>query len=82
MLGSVAIIRSEKYKDKECYTIDNLLSPYFLVGNKSQYTIEKDSGLLLKDISDGVTYEREYEFNNVEDSIFEEPDINQYTIQK
>lgn len=82
LMGSVAFIRSEKYKDKECYTINNLISPYFLVGNKSQYTIEKDSGLLLKDISDGVTYEREYEFNNVEDSIFEEPDINQYIIQK
>ena len=82
LLGSVAIIRSETYKDKRCYTIDNLLSPYFLVGDKCQYTIEKDTGLLLKDITDGVTYEREYEFNNVEDSIFEEPDINQYIIQK
>lgn len=81
LLGSVAIIRSETYKDKRCYTIDNLLSPYFLVGDKCQYTIEKDTGLLLKDITDGVTYEREYEFNNVSDSIFVEPDINQYTIQ-
>ena len=82
LLGSVAIIRSETYKDKRCYTIDNLLSPYFLVGDKCQYTIEKDTGLLLKDITDGVTYEREYEFNNVSDSIFVEPDINQYIIQK
>lgn len=82
MLGSVSFIRSETYKDKECYTIDNLLSPYFLVGDKSQYTVEKDTGLLLKDTTDGVTYEREYEFNNVDDSIFVEPDISEYTIQE
>ena len=82
MLGSVAFIRSENYKDKDCYVIDNLLSPYFLVGDKCQYTVEKDTGLLLKDNTDGVVYEREYEFNNVDDSVFIEPDISEYTIQE
>lgn len=83
LCGSVAIIRSETYKDKECYIIDNLFSPYYLTSvDKAQYTIEKDTGLLLKNNTDGVVYEREYEFNNVEDSIFVEPDISQYTIQE
>lgn len=84
MLGSVAFIRSETYKDKQCYIIDNLLSPYYLVStDKSQLTVEKDTGLLLKGSNDGTEYyEREYEFNNVDDSIFVEPDISKYTIQE
>ncbi|MBR3134304.1 MAG: hypothetical protein IKG56_02460 [Clostridia bacterium] len=82
MLGSVAFIRSKNYKDKACYVIDNLISPYFLVGDKCQYTVEKDTGLLLKETTDGIVYEREYEFNKVEDSVFIEPDINEYIIQE
>lgn len=83
LYGSVAIIRSETYKDKECYVIDNLFSPYCLTSlDKPQYTIEKDTGLLLKDSSESFLYEREYEFNNVADSVFIEPDISQYIIQE
>ena len=84
LMGSMAFIRSETYKDKQCYIIDNLLSPYYLVStDKSQLTVEKDTGLLLKGSNDGTEYyEREYEFNNVDDSIFVEPDISEYTIQE
>ena len=44
--------------------------------------IDKDTGLVLKikaiDIINEIEYE--YEFNNVDDEIFVEPDISQYTL--
>ena len=43
--------------------------------------IEKDTGLLTKSMVAGVTSERSYEFDNVDDSIFVEPDISQYTLK-
>lgn len=63
------------YNDKECYIVKNLFSK-----DTIDY-IEKDTGLLLKSIRYGETLEKEYEFDNVKDEIFIEPNINEYTLK-
>ena len=77
-------IRSVKYNNKECYFLN---SP--IVRN---CYMEKDTGLILKAI-DGqiedangnetdIIVEYNYEFGNVDESIFEEPNISEYKVQK
>ena len=48
----------------------------------SEVIIEKETGLFLKSNAPEDTVEREYTFNNIEDSIFAEPDISQYKIKE
>lgn len=36
----------------------------------------------MKTNENGTTIEKEYEFDNVDDSIFVEPDIGQYTLKE
>jgi hypothetical protein len=82
LLGSIsARIKSTNYNGKECYVIKGLSSSVFLISEGQETYIEKDTGLLVKTTGDGVT-EREYEFDNVDDSIFVEPDISQYTLKE
>lgn len=81
-LSFLAHLKSTEQNGKKCYILSNIYSPYFLTGSgKDKAYIEKDTGLCVKEIMDEITSEREYEFNNVNDSIFTEPDIGQYTIQ-
>ena len=62
--------------------VANYKSPTFLTGSdKNEVYLDKDTGLCMKMVIDSETYEREYEFDNVSDDIFVEPDINQYTLQ-
>lgn len=77
-------ITSTKYEGKSCYKIKNFLSPYVLEGydNKTEYIIEKDTGLVIKHNVNDIVTEREYEFDNVDVYIFAEPDIGNYTIKK
>ena len=76
-------VKKVDYNGKECYSINNFLSPYYMYGTENnEVYIEKETGLLLKQTTDDITTEKEYEFNNVEDSIFIEPDISQYTLQE
>lgn len=67
------------YNGSECYIIDNSsLEEEF--ERKSQEYVDKDTGLRIK-VSNGsyvVTYQ--YEFDNVDDSVFIEPDISEYEI--
>ena len=82
LYSSISIVRSAKYNEKECYIIDNYLSPYYLNDydtTTAKYIIDKQTGLILKDESSTIV-EYEYEFDNVDDSIFVEPDISQYKI--
>ena len=81
--SAVAFIGSENVNGKECYVVCNFpsFSNLMLEGN-NKYYIEKDTGLLIKSITNEQISEREYEFDNVDDSIFEEPDISQYTIKE
>ena len=46
----------------------------------SEIIIDKETGLFLKSTATDDVVEREYEFDNVDDSIFVEPDISQYKI--
>ena len=77
-------IRSIEYNGKECYCLNSLIA--------RECYIEKKTGLILRAIdgqvedSNGnktdVIVEYNYEFNNVEDSIFTEPEISEYKIQE
>ena len=82
-IGSImAQIRKIEYNGKRCYAITNFLSIPFLNGtsNDEKY-IEKETGLYVKGMINSTTVERIYEFDNVDDSIFIEPDISQYNIK-
>lgn len=79
----ISKVKKVEYNGKECYSIDNFLSPYYMYGTeKNEAYIEKETGLLLKQTIDNITTQKEYQFNNVDDSIFIEPDISQYTLQE
>lgn len=81
-LGCIlAKISKETYNQKECYVIKNFTTPGFLYSSdKDEVYLEKDTGLYVKSIMGGIETKREYNFNNVNDSIFVEPDIGQYKI--
>lgn len=79
----MANVKSIEVNGKSCYEISNFLSPNFLAGEKTTiYEIEKETGLVVKSIVDNTVSVMEYEFNNVEDSIFVEPDVSEYTLQE
>ena len=83
LYGLPTRITTVKVNDYECYSIDDFLSPYNLLGkNKTEYDIEKETGLVRKIILDDQISMREYDFENVDDSIFVEPDISQYKIKE
>ena len=82
-LGSIfSSVKSTKYNGKDCYAISNFMSSNSLSYDKQTVYIDKDTGLSVKNEIDKIVTEREYEFNNVEDSIFVEPDISQYTLKE
>lgn len=78
----VARVRTTEYNGKQCYAIQRFLSLTSLTSEDGEIYIDKETGLFLKTTEsiDRVT-EREYEFDNVDDSIFVEPDISQYTLK-
>ena len=77
-----AKIKSENYNDKECYVVENYMSAMSLNGtDTTKYYIEKDTGLCDKVIIDSTVTERKYEFNNVEDIVFVQPNIEEYKVQ-
>lgn len=78
-------IKNVNYNEKKCYSIKNFLSPYYLYdydANNNELYIEKDTGLCLKSNTSDSQAEYKYEFNNVNDSIFVEPDIGEYTLKE
>ena len=81
---SVSIsIKNGEHNGKDCYILS--------LGKSNEVYIEKETGLRIKakegtmtDVNENVLdtiVEYYYEFNNVDDSIFVEPDISQYKIQ-
>ncbi len=78
----VSKIRAVKYNNKECYVISDFMSLSSLSFDKQTIYVEKDTGLLVKVEANGIITEREQSFNNVNDLVFVEPDISQYTLQK
>lgn len=75
-------IKSTNYNGKDCYLIKGFMSSTALTSEDADIYIDKETGLFVKTNASGIDNEREYEFDNVDDSIFEEPDISQYTIKK
>ena len=75
-------IKSTSYNGKDCYLIKGFMSSTSLTSEDAEIYIDKGTGLFIKTNEAGIVNEREYEFDNVDDSIFEEPDISQYTIKK
>ena len=81
-LGSMlASVKSTNYNGKDCYIIKDFMSSTSLTFEGAETYIEKDTGLFIKDIEGETITEKEYEFDNVDDSIFVEPDISQYTLK-
>lgn len=77
-----AKVKKTEYNGKECYIINNFASPMVLFSTeKNEIYIEKDTGLFVKCNIDNIISEREYEFDNVDDSIFVELDIGKYTLK-
>lgn len=74
-MSIVLKIKNEQYNEKNCYVI----SPIFSGETNIEY-IEKDTGLSVKTVLNEMSTEKEYEFNNVNDEIFTEPDVSQYRI--
>ena len=84
LMALATSIRSEEYNGKDCYVLS--------LGENSKTYIDKETGLTLKAIEGTVvdengnesvqTMEYYYEFDNVDDNIFIEPDINEYKIQE
>lgn len=58
------------------------MSSTSLTSEDSEIIIDKETGLFLKSTATGDVVEREYEFDNVDDSIFAEPDISQYKVKE
>ena len=81
--AAIAKISSVEVNGINCYAVDRFFSPYFLLGeNKSEHDIDKETGLGMKSIIDKAITTREYEYDNVDDNIFVEPDISQYKLQE
>ena len=80
-LGSItARIKSTNLNGKECYIVKGFLSSTSLTSEGAEIYIDKETGLFLKTTEVEIITERDYEFDKVEDSIFTEPDISQYTL--
>ena len=71
-------VKSDNCDGKECYIIKGLLA----TSKGEEIYIEKDTGLFFKTVEGEKISEREYEFDKVDDSIFVEPDISQYTLKE
>lgn len=80
-LGCItARIKSTNLNGKECYIVKGFLSSTSLTSEGAEIYIDKETGLFLKTTEVKIITERDYEFDKVEDSIFTEPDISQYTL--
>ena len=53
-----------------------------LTSEATETYIEKDTGLFVKSTDGNTLTEKEYKFDNVEDTIFIEPDISEYTLKE
>lgn len=89
--SAMARIKTINYNNQKCYSITTRLSldktydatnKKYIIGmadiERTEIYIDKDTGLNIKTIGNNQTVDTQYEFNNVVDSIFIEPDINEY----
>lgn len=72
-------IAKTTYQGKECYVIEN--DRFSKDPNKHIiYYIEKDTGLIVRQIQNDENCDYEYEFGNVDDEIFKEPNREEYEL--
>ena len=65
------------YQGKECYVIED--DRFSKDPNRHIiYYIEKDTGLVVRQIQNDENWDYSYEFGNVDDEIFKEPNIEEY----
>lgn len=75
-------IKEDVVDGKECYIITGNLASVFtgVSSSTSEIQIEKGTGLCIKIVNDYNMQEYEYEFDDVQDEIFIEPDVEQYEV--
>lgn len=73
LVGMMTRLKSAKYEGKDCYIVYN--------SNDDITHIDKDTGLIVFVTFGGTSSVRSYDFDNVDDSIFVEPDLSQYEIK-
>jgi len=74
-----------EYNGKQCYRIAICPTSSTLQEDNSEISevyIEKDTGLVIRTHFGKAIAEREYEFNNVKDEVFIEPDLKEYEVLK
>ncbi len=72
-------IAKTTYQGKECYVIEN--DRFSKDPNEHIiYYIEKDTGLIVRQIQNNENWDYNYEFGNVDDEIFKEPNIEEYEL--
>ena len=77
-----ASIKSVKENGKKYYQIKNIYSTYFMTTEGQVSLIDPETGLLYKTVENGSTTRREYEFDQIDERVFIEPDISQYQIKE
>lgn len=75
--GVISKIKSTEHNGKACYAL--VLGTSFS-SNSEEHYFDKDTGLLVKSITQNNVLEKEYEFDNVNDEVFIEPNIGEYQI--
>lgn len=80
--GMTSTIWKTIYNNEECYAVNygSIFDILFNNGKNTMY-INKDTGLLIgQKWEDSVTV-KEYDFENIDESVFSEPDINDYVVK-
>ena len=81
--GAFTPFKSVNIDGKDCYLVEKSSLPIFddvLIDDAKdrRIYIDKETNMIVKTVADDVITEYEYEFNNVDDNIFIQPDINEY----
>ncbi len=78
-------IETITYNGKECYRVANCPVSSTLKEDNSEIDevyIDKETGLVIRTHFGNIISEREYEFGNVQDEMFIEPDLKEYEVIK
>ena len=81
--GAFTPFKSVNIDGKDCYLVQKSSLPIFDSmlrddAKDRRIYIDKETYMIVKTVADDVITEYEYEFNNVDDNIFIQPDINEY----
>ena len=83
-LAVMSKIKTAKYEGKDCYFVQSLIADNAYIQKETGLTLKANNGYSVKEdgTEEAIVAEYYYEFDNVDDSIFVEPDISQYKIQE